>query len=140
MMGKDRCLTCSEYRNCKDSVASWIFFIVGLIATIALRVVTVLIHVNPIYGKVAWYVGVTGFFAFFIYKYNIIQNRARTIKEHNLLNRVNNREELKEEDYRLISALLCGISSKKERINYIFIFGLSAVALLLAIYMDFLKN
>lgn len=47
--------------------------------------------------------------------------------------------QLTKEDYDLISAILCGLSSKKERINYFFIFGLSAIAILLAVYMDFLK-
>jgi len=39
------------------------FFILGLIATISIRIVTVLMQLNPVYGKVAWYMGV-GFFNF----------------------------------------------------------------------------
>jgi len=55
------------------------------------------------------------------------------------VDKITRRKELTEEDYNLMGAILCALSSKKERINYFFIFGLSAVALLLAIYMDFLK-
>lgn len=136
---KNRCITCSEYKNCKDSFASWIFFIVGLVATVAIRVVTVLIHLNPIYAKVAWYIGVGGFFVFFIYKFRISQERSKNISQRNLVDKINQQKELSKDDYDLIGAILCGLSSKKERINYIFIFGLSAIALLLAIYMDFFK-
>ena len=136
---KNRCITCSEYKNCNDSFASWIFFIVGLIATVAIRVVTVLIHLNPIYAKVAWYIGVGGFFAFFIYKFRISQERSKKISQRNLVDKINQQKELSKDDYDLIGRILCGLSSKKERINYIFIFGLSAIALLLAIYMDFFK-
>ena len=136
---ENKCITCSEYKNCKDSFASWIFFIVGLVATVAIRVVTVLIHLNPVYAKVAWYIGVGGFFAFFIYKFRISQERAKNISQRNLVDKINQQKELSKDDYNLIGTILCALSSKKERINYIFIFGFSAIALLLAIYMDFFK-
>ena len=138
-MQKSKCLNCSEYKNCKDSFSSWIFFIIGLIATVGVRVVTVLIHVNPIYARIAWYVGVGGFFIFFIYKFKVSQARSGAITQRRLVDKIKRKEALAGEDYNLIGAILCGLSSKKERINYIFIFGLSAIALILAIYMDFLK-
>lgn len=136
---KTKCINCSEYKNCNDSFASWIFFIVGLVATVAIRVVTVLIHLNPIYAKVAWYIGVGGFFIFFVYKFRISQERSKNISQRNLVDKISQQKELSKDDYDLIGTILCGLSSKKERINYIFIFGLSAIALLLAIYMDFFK-
>lgn len=133
------CASCIEYRNCRDSFASWFFFIVGIIATVAIRVVTVLIHLDPIYGKIAWYTGVGGFFIFFIYKFKVGQARAKLIKERELVDKINNKKELAQEDYAAIGAILCGIGSKKERINYFFIFALSALALVLALYMDFFR-
>jgi len=134
-----KCLTCSEHEKCKDSRTSWFFFIVGLLATIAVRAVTVLMHMNPVYGKLAWYLGVTGFFLFFVYKFKITQARSNLIKKANLVDKVAGRQELAAEDYKLISSLLCAISSNKEKVNYFFIFTLSFVALALALYMDFLK-
>jgi len=134
-----KCIDCSEYKACKDSFSSWIFFIIGIIATIAIRVVTVLIHMNPIYAKIAWYIGVGGFFIFFIYRFRLSQNRIRVMNKQNIVDKINNMKHLTREDYGVIGAILCGLSSNKERINYLFIFGLSAVALVLAIYMDFLR-
>jgi len=135
----NKCINCPEYKNCNDSFASWIFFIIGIIATIAIRVVTVLIHVNPIYSKIAWYIGVGGFFAFFVYKFKVNRSRSKVITDRRLLEKMRDRRALKEEDYNLISSILCGLNSRKETINYVFIFGLSAVAILLAVYMDFIK-
>ena len=89
-MSNKKCVDCSEYNNCKDSFSSWIFFIIGIIATIAIRVVTVLIHMNPIYAKIAWYIGVGGFFLFFIYKFKVSQNRTRVINKQNVVNKINN--------------------------------------------------
>ena len=104
-----------------------------------MRVVTVLMHMNSTYGKMAWYIGVGGFFVFFVYKFRVNQARSRAITQSSLVDKINYKKELVEEDYNLIGAILCGLSSKKERINYVFIFALSALALILAIYMDFLK-
>jgi len=138
-MKNKECINCIEYKRCRDSYGSWIFFIIGLVATIAIRVVTVLMHMRPLYGKIAWYIGVGGFFVFFVYKFRVNQARSRTIAQRNLVDKIGQGKQLAKEDYSLISAILCGLSSKKERINYFFIFALSAIALLLAIYMDFLK-
>lgn len=55
------------------------------------------------------------------------------------MDKIGQEKQLTKEDYSLISTILCGLSSNKERINYFFIFALSAVAILLAVYMDFLK-
>ena len=134
-----KCINCPEKKRCRDSFASWIFFLVGLIATVAMRVVTVLIHVEPLYGKIAWYIGVGGFFLFFVYKFRINQTRTELIDKHALMKKISQKKPLEDEDYDLISALLCSLTSKKEKVNYLFIFGLSAVAIILALYFDFFK-
>jgi len=86
-MDYKKCLNCQEYKRCKESRVSLLFFIIGLIATIAIRVVTVLIHLNPLYGQIAWYIGVAGFLVFFIYKYKIDSSRVKVIRENQLLAR-----------------------------------------------------
>ncbi|MCD5384237.1 hypothetical protein LR066_05735 [candidate division WOR-3 bacterium] len=138
-MKNKKCVNCSEDKRCKESYISWIFFIIGLLATTAMRVVTVLADFNPVYGKIAWYVGVGGFFAFFIYRFRVTQARSNLINQRSLAYKIRHKEQLTKEDYSLIRDILCSISSNKERINYFFIFALSAVALILAIYLDFVK-
>ncbi|MFH1442191.1 MAG: hypothetical protein ABIH18_09160 [Candidatus Omnitrophota bacterium] len=133
------CLNCSQRKNCGDSFVSWIFFIIGLIATVAIRVVTVLLNVNPLYGKIAWYIGVSGFLLFFIYKFNANRMLAKLIDKENLIEKAKNQKPFSLEEYNLIAGILCNLKSEKERINYFFIFAVSAVALLLAIYFDLLK-
>lgn len=130
---------CAEYRDCRDPLISWLFFVIGLVATFAIRVVTVLMHIDTVYGKLAWYTGVIGFFLFFMYKFKVGHTRAKRIKESGLDKKIAQHESLTCEDYALINSILCGIGSRKERINFFFIFFLSAVALSLAVYMDFLR-
>ena len=134
-----KCINCGQYKNCKDTHASWFFVAIGMIATISIRAVTVLMHLNPIYGKIAWYTGVSGFLIFFIYKFKVSQERAKLIIQKGLMDKIANQKQLEKDDYGNIEELLCGLVSKKERVNYLFIFILSAVALLVAIYMDFVK-
>ena len=131
--------TCDGYRDCQDSVASWVFFLIGLIATFAIRVVTVLMHLDPVYGKIAWYVGIIGFLLFFVYKFKVGHARARRVEESGLAEKISRNEPLDCNDYALINSILCGVGSMKERINFFFIFFLSALALILAVYMDFFK-
>jgi len=110
-----------------------------MVATIALRVVTVLIYVRPIYGQIAWYVGVAGFFIFFVYKFKIDRARYRIIVKRGLMDKISRGDEITEDDRRIIGSILCSLSSNKDRINYFLIFASSAVALIAALYFDFLK-
>ncbi len=138
-MKNTKCINCLEHKRCEDNYTSWIFFIIGLIATIAIRAVTVLTRFNPIYGKIAWYVGVGGFFIFFIYKFRILKSRAKLISQANLVNKVQNKHQLSAADFNLLDSILCSLTSNKERMNYFFIFALSAIALILALYFDFVR-
>jgi len=135
----EKCMDCGQYKNCKDTHASWFFVAIGMLATISIRAVTVLMNFNPSYGKIAWYVGVSGFFIFFIYKFKVSQSRAKLIIQKGLMDKIANQKQLAKDDYDSVEELLCGLVSKKERVNYFFIFILSAVALLFAIYIDFFK-
>ncbi len=138
MEGK-KCINCAQYKNCKDTHASWFFVAIGMIATISIRAVTLLMNFNPIYGKIAWYTGVSGFFIFFIYKFKVSQSRAKLIIQKGLMDKIANQKQLAKDDYNNVEELLCSLVSKKERVNYLFIFILSALALLFALYMDFFK-
>jgi len=109
------------------------------VATVAIRLVTVLMNAHPIYGKISWYIGVGGFLLFFLYKFNINRSLAKIINQKNLIDKTNGLKPLSKEEYSLIANILCNLKSEKERINYFFIFAISTVALLLAIYFDFLK-
>ncbi|MFH0738819.1 MAG: hypothetical protein V2A59_03060 [Candidatus Omnitrophota bacterium] len=133
------CINCAEYKRCKENHLSWIFFIIGMVATIALRVVTVLTHLNPTYGQIAWYVGVSGFFVFFVYKFKVERARYKLIVSRNLMDKISQADKIEKEDRQLLGSILCSLSSNKDRINYFLIFVSSALALIVAVYFDFIK-
>ena len=136
-MNRTSCKNCPDKSICKDSFSSWIFFIIGIVATLAIRIVTLIMHFNPLYGKISWYIGVGGFLIFFMYKFKVLNERSNKISQQNILDKINRKEDLNENDYYLIRIILCNINSKKERINFLFIFVLSAITLLIAVYIDF---
>jgi len=138
-MKDKKCFNCVQKKSCSDSFVAWIFFVIGLVATVAVRIVTVLIGINVLYGKIAWYIGVGGFLVFFMYKFSLNRSAAKIIDKENLIGLANERKGFSEKQYNLIAAILCNLRSEKERINYFFIFAISAVALLVAMYFDFLK-
>ena len=134
-----KCADCVEYKRCRESAASWVFFIIGLIAIIAVRAVTILVHVNPVYGQVSWYVVVVGFAVFFAYKFRVDRARARIIRDSGLKDRILGGGSIEKNEREMIGALLCALTSKKDRINYFIIFVSSVAALVLAVYFDFIR-
>ena len=105
----------------------------------AMRLVALFIHINPAYAKAAWYVGVTFFLVFFIYRYNISRSRSKSINSKNLVIKIKENENLKDEDRNVISEILCSLTSKKEMVNFAIIFILSGITLVLAIIVDMVK-
>ncbi|MBN2830883.1 MAG: hypothetical protein JXL82_01200 [Candidatus Omnitrophica bacterium] len=55
------------------------------------------------------------------------------------MSKILNDKDLKREDKQVLSAIICALSSSKDRINYFVIFASSALALLAGIYFDFIK-
>jgi len=96
-------------------------------------------YLDPVYGKIAWYVGVGGFFLFFAYKFKINQSKSKIITQKKLVDRLLDQKQLTKEENELTAAILCSLNSRKERLNYFFIFTLSAISLIVAIYFDFIK-
>ncbi len=55
------------YKKCKDSPVAWLYFIIGLVATIAIRAIGVFHFLGPVVSKILWYVGVLGFLLYLFY-------------------------------------------------------------------------
>jgi len=138
-IGKNVCSSCPEARRCAETSASLVFFLIGIIATISVRAVTVLVHINPVYGQAAWYVGVAGFLVYFLYKFKVDRARSKLIDRAGLMAKMSSGGDLSAEDRDTVRTILCALKSKRDSINYFFIFASSALALILAVYLDFVR-
>lgn len=133
------CYDCFRLKKCKEKAVSWIFFFVALIATISIRMVNLVLGFHPLLAKAFWYTGVLGFFAFFIYKFRNDHILQREIERAKLLDKLLNKEKIDEHDYEILGTILCRLNSKKDKVNYFFIFLFSGLALIFAVYIDFFK-
>jgi len=134
------CYDCFKLRTCKESTASWVLFFIALIAVISLRAVNLVLDVNPFFAKTLWYIGVIGFFIFFVYKFRYDQVLQRELDKTGLKDKLLYKKGLTEHDREVLGTIVCKLSSKKDKINYFFIFASSALALAIAIYVDFIKK
>lgn len=134
------CYDCFRLKKCKEPLGSWIFFFVLIMAVIAIRAVNVVLDFNPLLAKVFWYIGICGFLVYFLYKFRHDNIMHREIHGANLTNKLLSRKALTDHDYQILGTILCMVSSKKDKINYLLIFLSSGLALIFAIYVDFFKK
>lgn len=133
------CTDCFKLKRCKESFVSWILFFIAIVAVIAIRIVNVFMNTNPILAKTFWYVGVVGFLIFFAYKFQYDNILRRELEKTQLKDKLIFKKDLSGHDYEVLGTIICKLSSKKDAINYFFIFLFSGLALALAVYFDFLK-
>jgi hypothetical protein len=120
------------YRN-------WMF-IVGVLATVAYRVIVVLNHYSPVLVQIAWYVGTIGFVWYFAHRFKVENRRNKTITELKLVEKINLDTCLSAEEKKSLSYILKSLQTSLAKWNYIIIFIFSALALVYGIYQDFLMN
>jgi hypothetical protein len=109
-------------------------FVLGISTAIALRAIIVLEHVQPGWVRPAWYFAVLGNFLFFYYRYQITEKRKKAVRDHRLIEKVEEMNSLLEGDREVLVYLLNSIEKSPEHLNYliIFIFSLVAIAIDLA--------
>ena len=134
------CKNCFIYQHCKDTFTSWVILFIGLLATISVRVVNLFLDFSPFWAKVFWYIGVGGFFIYFLYKFKQDRNIQKEILKRELVQKLSREEIISFEDREFLKTLFCKFKSNKDAINYFFIFFTSGLALVLGIYLDFIKK
>ena len=75
----------------------------------------------------------------FLYKYRSDKILRRELDKAQLTDKLLQRQSLEDHDYDILGTILCKLSSKKDGINYFFIFFSSGLAIAIAIYVDFIK-
>jgi len=121
-----------------SSLYRWLVFFVGVIATIAYRVIVVLNDYSPLLVEVTWYVGTIGFVWYFAHRFRVQNYRTRLINEKNLAKKIR-QNKLSKDDQDALVFILKSTSSSKEKWNSIAIFILSAAALFYAIASDIMQ-
>jgi hypothetical protein len=113
------------------------YFWIGLIATFAYRAIIVLNYFEPVWVKLAWYVGTIGFIIYFWSRYKVIREFTSLIKGENLIDAVNKAKNISGNQRSALAHIIETLSTTKAKLNYEIIFILSAIALLAGVIIDF---
>ena len=115
------------------------FFILGLLSAIAFRIIIVFQHIEPTWVRPVWYAGILGYLAFFLYRYSISRKRKNAIKDHDLINKLKNKDCLTDKDREIVTYLLSSIQKSMEDLNYYIIFILSILAIAADIAFSYMQ-
>lgn len=137
---KKQCINCQAAKMCRDSAFSWFFLLVGVVATISIRVVNLVLHFGVFWPKFFWYLGVFGFFLYFLYRFRQDKALRQNLEKYQLHHKLSGQQALNDQEKEFLRTMLCRMRSNKDAINYFFIFSSSAIVLLLALYQDFIKS
>src|SRR3989338_6218840 len=113
----------------------WIF-VIGVVATIAYRLVVVLNHYSQFWVEVFWYVGTIGFVWYFGHRYVIENRRDRLIDRLQLVEKIESDQSFNPEDKTALLYILKSLETSLAKWNYIAIFFFSFLAMAYAVYVD----
>ncbi|MDO8667527.1 MAG: hypothetical protein Q7K35_00310 [bacterium] len=113
-----------------------LIFAVGVIATIAYRIVVVLNHYSQFWVEVVWYIGTIGFIWYFGHRYRVENRRDKLIEKLQLINKIEVSQSFKAEDKSALLYILKSLETSLAKWNYIAIFFFSFLAIIYAVYVD----
>src|SRR5689334_23334524 len=106
-------------------------FVVGLLSSVAFRVIILFQKHHPAWVRTVWYFGVIGYMLFFMYRYYISHRRKHTIAHTNIIAKLQGGESLSADDRAAALYLLNSIRKSPEDWNYLAIFVLSVITIAL---------
>ncbi|WMW23196.1 hypothetical protein RE476_05030 [Methanolobus mangrovi] len=112
------------------------YFWLGLVSAVFLRLIIIADYYNGVLSKLLFYLGVIGYLVFFAHRYHIATRRVSVLKSLELLDKIETRTPLSEDDYRGLQYIMWSLSVSKERMNYLVIFAFSIIAIVLSLALD----
>ena len=119
-----------------SSIYRILIFMVGIIATIAYRLIIILNYYSQFWVEVSWYVGTIGFIWYFAHRFSIENRRDRLIEKLRLIEKVETEPSFNPEDKTALLYILKSLDTSLAKWNYIAIFFFSGLAMAYAIYVD----
>ncbi|WP_321418314.1 hypothetical protein [uncultured Methanomethylovorans sp.] len=116
-----------------------IYFWLGIMSALALRLILIADHYNPILGKAMFYLGVVGYMIFFAHRYRVSKRRLAVLEELKLLEKLESGKQLTEfteKDIEGLHYIIWSLSVSKERINYLLIFTFSVLSIFISLILD----
>ena len=116
----------------------WLVFYIGIIATLAYRIIIILNYYSSLFVAISWYIGTIGFIWYFAHRYRVQNYYTNLIQDKKLPEKIS-QNKLTDDDRGALLYILKSASSSKAKWNSIAIFILSAIALAYAVVVDMIK-
>jgi hypothetical protein len=120
------------------SRGGWIrelFFYLGLVGALGLRIVLILNNINPYFAKLTSYIAIVSLMAYYYYRKWIEQKRRQIIIEGDLISKVKTNK-LSAEDRRMVTQILGSTIVSKQMLNLNILYYSSIVALVIQAAID----
>jgi hypothetical protein len=111
------------------------FVVVGIVATLAYRIIIILNFYSSIWVKISWYIGTVGFILYFGYLYNVQSKRARLAVDYHLLSAID-KTKIKGKQKQALRYIVKSNVNSKTKWNSAAIFILSVMALVIGVILD----
>jgi len=122
----------------KSKLIRSLFFLIGIIATLAYRIIIVLNFYSPNWVKVSWYIGTVGFVLYFGHRFDAQRRRVKLISDYGLDKAVKKVKGIGPKQKEALNHVIRTTYASKSRWNSAVIFILSILALIVGIIFDFL--
>lgn len=114
-------------------------FVVGILATLAYRLIVILNHYSALWVQIAWYIGTIGFVWYFAHRFNVEKRRDQAIEDLSLIKKVQESDAFGLEEKSALVYILKSLQTSLAKWNYIAIFVISSLALAYGLYQDFIS-
>lgn len=111
------------------------FFLLGLFSALSFRAIIIAQHANPSYVRVLWYLAVISNLIFFLFRYHISLKRKNATSGRTIIQKLDRGQPLDDSDRSALVYLLTSIQRSRENLNYMSLFILSTLAIIIDIYL-----
>lgn len=112
-----------------------LFFLLGIFSALCFRSLLILDKTAPSFVRPVWYISVIGYIFFFAYRWIITERRRKYVRKSHVLNKIKSDHPLNQADKKILEYLLSSIDRSRENLNYLAIFILSIIAIILDIIL-----
>ncbi len=113
-----------------------IYFWLGIMSALALRLILIADHYSVTLGKAMFYLGVVGYMIFFAHRYRVAIRRVTVLEDLKLLEKLEHGKQFSEKDIEGLYYIIWSLSVSKERINYLIIFTFSVLSIAISLLLD----
>lgn len=110
-----------------------LFFFIGLFSALCFRSILILDKTIPELVRPVWYMSVIGYIFFFAYRWIVTERRRKYVHKTHIIDKLKSDQKLNENDRAIMLFLLNSLSKSRENLNYLAIFILSIIAIIIDI-------